>query len=259
MTQPVRQIDRLLDIMKRLRDPQNGCPWDMEQTPGTIAPYAIEEAYEVLDAIERNDEAALPDELGDLLLQVVFQAQMAEEAGRFDFETVSGMIADKLVRRHPHVFGEERAEDQNWENEKEAERHGRAEFGALAGVARPLPALLRAAKLCKRAARVGFDWDDASGVLDKMHEEIDEMKAELGGDRDRIEDELGDVLFTVASLARKLDIDPEAALRRSNAKFTRRFEAMEEVLAAEGRTMTEQDLPALEALWQAVKKKPGMR
>ncbi|MBS1066517.1 nucleoside triphosphate pyrophosphohydrolase [Gluconobacter kondonii] len=254
-----RQIDRLLDVMKRLRDPQSGCPWDVEQTPTTIAPFAIEEAYEVMDAIARDDREAIPDELGDLLLQVVFQAQMAQEAGHFDFETVAGLIADKLVRRHPHVFGDAALDDDSWEREKDAERQRKAEYGALAGVALPLPALMRAAKLSRRAARVGFDWDDPTGILDKVHEEIDELKAELGGDRDRIEDELGDVLFTVASLARKLDIDPEAALRRSNAKFTRRFEAMEAMLARRGQTMAKQDLPTMEALWQEAKTLPGMK
>ncbi|AAW61193.1 nucleoside triphosphate pyrophosphohydrolase [Gluconobacter oxydans] len=254
-----RQIDRLLDVMKRLRDPEAGCPWDVEQTPATIAPFAIEEAYEVMDAIARDDREAIPDELGDLLLQVVFQAQMASEVGHFDFETVAGTIADKLVRRHPHVFGDAALDDDTWEREKEVERLRKAEYGTLAGVALPLPALMRAAKLTRRAARVGFDWDDATGILDKVHEEIDELKAEIGGDRDRIEDELGDVLFTVASLARKLDIDPEAALRRSNDKFTRRFEAMETMLAEKGQTMAEQDLPTMEALWQAAKKIPGMK
>ncbi|MBS1032285.1 nucleoside triphosphate pyrophosphohydrolase [Gluconobacter cerinus] len=258
-TQPVRQIDRLLDIMKRLRDPQSGCPWDVAQTPETIAPFAIEEAYEVMDAIARDDSDSLPDELGDLLLQVVFQAQMAEEKGQFDFETVAGKIADKMVRRHPNIFSDVEHDEDLWERTKETERHAKAEYGALAGVAQHLPALVRAAKLCRRAARVGFDWDDASGVLEKVQEEIGELKAELDGDRDRIEDELGDVLFTVASLARKLGIDPEAALRRSNRKFTRRFEAMEARLASEGKTMGEQNLETLETLWQTVKKQPGMR
>ncbi|KXV41078.1 nucleoside triphosphate hydrolase [Gluconobacter japonicus] len=259
MTQPVRQIDRLLDIMKRLRDPENGCPWDVAQTPETIAPFAIEEAYEVMDAIARDDSDSLPDELGDLLLQVVFQAQMAQEKGLFDFDAVAGKIADKMVRRHPNIFSDVEHDEDLWERTKESERHDKAEYGALAGIAPNLPALVRAAKLCRRAARVGFDWDDPSGVLEKVQEEIGELKAELDGDRDRIEDELGDVLFTMASLARKLGIDPEAALRRSNRKFTRRFEAMEASLATEGKTMGEQDLETLEALWQAVKKQPGMR
>ncbi|MBR0558868.1 nucleoside triphosphate pyrophosphohydrolase [Neokomagataea anthophila] len=252
-----RQIDRLLTIMRRLRDPQNGCPWDIAQTPQTIAPFAIEEAYEVLDAIARADHAALPDELGDLLLQVVFQAQMAQEAGQFNFDDVARTIADKMERRHPHIFSPG-AERGNWENIKETERRGRSEFGALAGIAASLPALSRAAKICSRAERVGFDWDGAQGVFQAVKGEIAELEAEMGGDPDRIEDELGDVLFTVASLARKMKIDPEAALRRSNAKFTRRFEAMEAALAQDGKTMPEQDLPTLEALWKAVKKQPGM-
>ena len=256
----VRQIDRLLAIMKRLRDPETGCPWDIVQTPASIAPFAIEEAYEVMDAIAHNDHAAIPDELGDLLLQVVYQAQMAEEAGQFDFETVAKLIADKMVRRHPHVFGDETGHSLAiWEQRKEEERRAKSEHGALAGIPLHLPALLKAAKLCNRAARVGFDWAEPAEVLDKVHEEIAELKAELGGDRDRIEDELGDVLFTVASLARKLDIDPEAALRRSNAKFTRRFEAMEAMLARRGQTMAEQDLPTMEALWQEAKTLPGMK
>ncbi|GBR53723.1 nucleotide pyrophosphohydrolase MazG [Neokomagataea thailandica NBRC 106555] len=252
-----RQIDRLLNIMHRLRDPQNGCPWDVAQTPATIAPFAIEEAYEVLDAISRSDHASLPDELGDLLFQVVFQAQMAQEAGLFNFDDVARTIADKMERRHPHIFSPG-AEQGNWENIKETERRGRAEFGALAGIASSLPALSRAAKLCKRAERVGFDWDNPQGVLQAVKSELAELEAEMGGDHDRIEDELGDVLFSVASLARKMDIDPEAALRRSNAKFTRRFEAMETSLAHDGKTIAEQDLPTLEALWKAVKKQPGM-
>lgn len=255
-------IDRLLDIMARLRDPARGCPWDVEQNFATIAPYTIEEAYEVADAIERGDMAALKDELGDLLLQVVFHAQMAREAGAFAFADVARAIADKMVRRHPHVFGEERVESsaaqtRAWENTKAAERAeaGTAAAGALDGVARALPALLRAAKLGKRAARVGFDWPEAAPVLDKIEEEIGELRAELaGGTRpDGIEQELGDLLFACANLARKLDIDPEAALRGANGRFERRFRAIEARLAAQGLTPEQRTLDQLEALWQEVK------
>ncbi|QDH17209.1 nucleoside triphosphate pyrophosphohydrolase [Swingsia samuiensis] len=257
-TFPPYQVDRLLSIMKQLRDPHHGCPWDIEQTPTTLAPFAIEEAYEVMDAIDRNDQDALPDELGDLLLQVVFQAQIADEHQLFNFNTVAGLIADKLVRRHPHIFEDKNPDSFNWEQSKEKERHARSEFGALAGIAHSLPALTRASKLCSRASRVGFDWDEPEEVLNKVLEEITELKHELNGDKDRIEDELGDVLFTVASLARKLNLDPEAALRRSNKKFTRRFEAMESMLSKEGKVMKEQELQTLEDLWQKAKRMPGL-
>jgi nucleoside triphosphate diphosphatase len=250
-----REIARLLWVMKRLRDPETGCPWDRVQDFASIAPFAIEEAYEVMDAIAREDWDAFPDELGDLLLQVVYQAQMADEAGRFDFATVARTIADKMIRRHPHVFGDAAMDDDLWERSKAAERASRAEHGALAGIARDLPALLRARKLCARAARVGFDWAKPVEVLDKVSEEIAELRVELVAmDRDKMEDELGDVLFTVASLARKLDLDPEACLRRSNAKFTRRFEWMERAAAREGRILSEYDLAAQEALWAAAKR-----
>jgi MazG family protein len=256
------ELDRLLDIMARLRDPARGCPWDVEQNFATIAPYTIEEAYEVADAIERGDMAALKDELGDLLLQVVFHAQMAREAGAFAFADVARAIGDKMVRRHPHVFGEERVESsaaqtRAWENTKAAERAeaDTAGAGALDGVALALPALLRAAKLGKRAARVGFDWPEAAPVLDKIEEEIGELRAELkGGTRpDGIEQELGDLLFACANLARKLDIDPEAALRGANGRFERRFRAIEARLAARGLRPEQQTLDQLEALWQEVK------
>jgi MazG family protein len=255
-------LDRLLDIMARLRDPARGCPWDVEQSFTTIAPYTIEEAYEVADAIERGDMAGLKDELGDLLLQVVFHARMAQEAGAFAFADVARAIGDKMVRRHPHVFGEERvpssaAQTRAWENQKAAERAeaGAGAAGVLDGVALALPALLRAAKLGKRAARVGFDWPDAAPVLDKIEEEIGELRAELaGGTRpDGIEQELGDLLFACANLARKLDIDPESALRGANGRFERRFRAIEARLAAQGLKPEQQTLDQLEALWQAVK------
>lgn len=248
------EIDRLIAIMTRLRDPQTGCAWDRVQTHETIAPFAIEEAYEVMDAIARQDWQALPDELGDLLLQVVYQARIAEEAGRFDFAEVARQIGDKMVRRHPHVFAEAELDADLWERNKQAERAAKSEYGLLAGIAPALPALIRAEKLGKRAARVGFDWDTAEQVLEKISEELDEVRAELPlGDKTRLEDEIGDVLFTVASLARKLGLDPEACLRQGNAKFTRRIETMESVLAETGSTLADLDLTAQEALWREVK------
>ncbi|BAT18897.1 nucleoside triphosphate pyrophosphohydrolase [Asaia bogorensis] len=248
------ELDRLIAIMERLRDPHTGCAWDRVQTHETIAPFAIEEAYEVMDTIAREDWEALPDELGDLLLQVVYQARIAQEAGRFDFADVARLISDKMVRRHPHVFANQTLDPDLWERNKQAERTAKAEYGLLAGIAPALPALIRAEKLGKRAARVGFDWDRPEQVLEKIEEELDEVRAELaGGDKARLEDEIGDVLFTVASLARKLGLDPEACLRHGNAKFTRRIETMESVLAETGSTLADLDLPAQEALWGEVK------
>ena len=256
------ELTRLLDIMARLRDPVHGCPWDVEQSFATIAPYTIEEAYEVADAIERGDMAALKDELGDLLLQVVFHAQMAREAGHFDFSEVAAAIADKMKRRHPHVFGGARVESaeaqtEAWEARKAAERAaaGSAGKGVLDGIALALPALLRALKLGKRAARVGFDWPDIAPVLDKIEEEIGELRAELRAETrpTGIEEELGDLLFTCANLARKLEIDPEAALRGANARFERRFRAIEARLGARGLRPEQATLDQLEALWQDVK------
>jgi MazG family protein len=255
-------LDRLLDIMARLRDAERGCPWDREQDFATIAPYTIEEAYEVADAIARGDMAALADELGDLLFQVVFHARLAEEKGFFAFPDVAAAIADKMVRRHPHVFGQAEigsaaAQTEAWEAHKAAERRARAEASGnaesvLDGVALALPALLRAEKIQRRAARIGFDWPDVLPVLAKLAEEIAELEAAIeGGGRERIDDEMGDVLFAAANLARKLDIDPEAALRRATAKFERRFRRVE-TLAAEHETGP--DLEALEELWQQVKR-----
>ena len=255
--------DRLLAIMARLRDKERGCPWDIEQTFATIAPYTIEEAYEVADAIERTDMEALKDELGDLLLQVVFHARMAEEAGHFAFDDVAAAIADKMVRRHPHVFGDAEiasvaAQNEAWEAHKAAERHTRAQqnggaASVLDGIALAYPALLRAAKVSKRAARIGFDWPDAKAVLPKIAEEIGELEAEIasGADRDALEEEMGDLLFAVANLARKLEIEPETALRRATAKFERRFRWVEALAAERG---IGPDLDALEELWQQVKK-----
>lgn len=252
-------MPRLLEIMRRLRDPATGCPWDIEQSFATIAPYTIEEAHEVADAIERAAWAELPGELGDLLLQVVYHAQMAEEAGLFDFATVVRGIADKMVARHPHVFGSESREKSalqqtaDWERIKAAERGARA--GVLEGVALGLPALTRAVKLQNRAARVGFDWPVIGQVVDKIVEEA----AELVEARDHLApeamaEEFGDLLFVMANLARHLGVDPEAALRGTNAKFTRRFGAIEAALAAEGRKCTDSTLEEMDALWNAAKR-----
>jgi ATP diphosphatase len=253
------ELRRLLDIMAALRHPETGCPWDREQSFATIAPYTIEEAYEVADAIARRDFAALPDELGDLLFQVVYHARLAEEEERFAFADVAAAIADKMVRRHPHVFGEAAARDaalqtRAWEEHKHAERAARAETGTLAGIPIGLPALTRALKLTARAARVGFDWPDAGAVLDKLEEEAAELRAELPeADRARLADEVGDLLFVLANLARKLDLDPEACLRAANAKFARRFGRVEARLAEEGRTPADATLEEMEAAWGAAK------
>jgi ATP diphosphatase len=259
MADPEAELHRLLDIMAKLRDPVAGCPWDRVQTFASIAPYTIEEAYEVADAIARDDAAALRDELGDLLFQVVYHARMAEEAGQFAFADVARGIADKMVRRHPHVFGDAAARDaatqtQAWEAQKRAERAARAERGTLAGIALGLPSLVRAAKLTSRAARVGFDWPDAGAVLDKLAEETAELRAELGdADPDRLADEVGDMLFVMANLARKLDLDPEACLHRANAKFARRFGFIEDRLASTGKVPVDASLQEMEALWTAAK------
>ena len=252
-----RAIERLLAIMARLRDPKDGCPWDRDQDFSTIAPYTIEESYEVADAISRGDMAALKDELGDLLFQVVFHARMAEERGAFAFGDVVAAISDKMLRRHPHVFGEDEVPDAAaqavaWEVHKAEEREGK---GTLDGVALALPALLRAIKLQNRAARVGFDWPNLVPVLDKLREELAEVEHEIaqGGSPDRLEDEVGDVLFVVANVARHLGIDPEAALRRTNGKFERRFRRIEELLAAKGKTPAQSNLDEMDALWDQAK------
>ena len=257
---PEQALARLLDIMVRLRDPQAGCPWDQVQDFASIAPYTVEEAYEVADAIRRGpDFPALLDELGDLLFQVVYHSRMAEEAGRFSFAHVAEAIGGKMLRRHPHVFGEAVARDAAsqtvaWEDGKAAERAARAEAGTLAGIPEGLPALVRAAKLTRRAARVGFDWPDAVSVLDKLEEEAAELRAELpAADPARLADEVGDLLFVLANLARKLDLDPEACLRSANAKFERRFGGVERALAAEGLAPGDAGLEAMEAAWQVVK------
>jgi MazG family protein len=251
---------RLLEIMARLRDPTDGCPWDLEQTFATIAPYTVEEAYEVADAIERQDLSDLKEELGDLLLQVVFHARMAQEQGAFDFQDVAQTINDKMVRRHPHVFGSETyasgaEQTAAWEALKAEERRAKGRVASLLdGVPTGLPAMTRALKLTKRAARVGFDWPDVSFVLDKLREEIGEMEAEIAsGDREKLRGELGDVLFVLANLARKLDLEPEDALRATNAKFARRFQFIEAELARRGRTPEQSDLKEMDALWDAAK------
>ena len=250
------QMARLRHIMACLRDPETGCPWDIEQDFGTIAPYTIEEAYEVADAIERQDWPELEGELGDLLLQTVYHTQMGEEAGHFTFASVARAISDKMVARHPHVFGDESrdksAEQQtrDWEAIKAAERAGKDQGGVLDGVAIGLPALLRAHKLQKRAARVGFDWPEIDQVLDKVTEEAREVAAAREArDAEAIFEEVGDLLFVVANLARHLDVEPEAALRAANAKFTRRFRFIEEKLAKAGKTPAESDLAEMDAIW----------
>jgi ATP diphosphatase len=238
-------LDRLAAIMRRLRDPVSGCEWDRQQTFATIAPYTIEEAYEVADAIARDDMHELAEELGDLQLQVVFHSQMAEEAGHFRLEDVIAGICDKLERRHPHIFGEAE-HSPGWEELKAAERTKAPDDSALAGVALALPALERAAKLQRRAARVGFDWADASGPRAKIDEELAELDAEI--DHHRKLDELGDLLFAVVNLARHLNVEPEAALREANAKFERRFRAIEKSPGFENMTLDEK-----ERLWTAAK------
>ncbi len=246
--------------MATLRNPDGGCPWDVEQTFVTIAPYTIEEAYEVADAIERGDMTDLKSELGDLLFQVVFHARMAEEAGLFGFDDVVDAIADKLQRRHPHVFGDEDAKvsarDQKvrWEDIKAAERVAQARHGVLDDVPVGLPALTRAAKLTRRAGRVGFDWPSTDEVFDKLAEEVAELRAEIAaGDLAKAREELGDLLFVVANLARKLEVEPEDALRATNAKFVRRFEFIEAALAKDGRAPDQSDLAEMDALWDAAK------
>ena len=256
MTSSLPETTRLLAIMARLRDPEGGCPWDIEQDFSSIAPYTIEEAYEVAEAIATGDRAAIQDELGDLLLQVVFHSQMASEEGSFSFEDVARGINDKMVRRHPHVFGEAtihsaEAQTENWENIKKAEREAQAKHGVLADVPAALPALMRAQKLQKRAARVGFDWPDISGVVAKVHEELAEVEGVLDN-KTALTEELGDLLFSVVNIARFADIDAEDALRQANRKFTRRFEHVEQSLGA---ALKDSSLEAMEAAWNDAKRK----
>ncbi len=270
-----RSLDRLLDIMARLRDPKGGCPWDLEQSFATIAPHTLEETYELVEAIEKNDPAAIKDELGDVLFQVIFYAQLGREAGWFDFDSIAAHVADKMTQRHPHVFGERKAETANdvrniWEQNKEAKRKTSAEnegreASVLDNITSNLPATTRAVKLQKRAARVGFDWDNARDVFAKIREEIGELEhefAEMDYERmdierrknDSLEDELGDVLFAVTNLARKLHIDPETALRRTNRKFESRFRGIESALAKQGRKPSDASLEEMERFWNQMKK-----
>jgi len=253
-------LPRLLEIMARLRDPETGCPWDIAQDFSTIAPYTIEEAHEVADAIARQAWGELEGELGDLLLQTVYHSQMAEEAGLFSFETVTKAISDKMVARHPHVFGDEsrdKTPDQqtaDWEKIKAAERAGRAEGGVLDGVALGLPALTRALKLQKRAARVGFDWPSTAEVLDKIIEESRELvEARDTLSQTEVAEEFGDLMFVMANLGRHLNLDPEACLRDANAKFTRRFQRIEALLASIGKVPQDSDLAEMDALWNQAK------
>jgi ATP diphosphatase len=273
--EPSRDISRLIEIMAALRDPVSGCPWDKEQSFATIAPYTIEEAYEMADAIARDDLADLRDELGDLLLQVVYHARMAEEAGVFSFADVVEAITGKLIRRHPHVFGDAEARAAGaakgmWDRIKAEEKRQRAAArpaqaepnspGLLDSVAAGLPAMIRAVRLQEKASTVGFDWNDPRAVLQKLGEEIAEIEAELAAPErvaERLEDEVGDLLFAVANLARHLEIDPDQALRRTNVKFMRRFARIEGALAAAGRSPAEASLDEMEALWQAAKADAG--
>lgn len=266
-------IDKLLRIMKELRDPQRGCPWDREQTFSSVAPYTIEEAYEVADAIHHNDMDELREELGDLLFQVVFHAEMAAEAGRFSFDDVVDSIVDKMLRRHPHVFGDAkvadaRAQTHAWEKHKHAERQqklqkrsAQTEPSTLDGVPVALPAISRAVKLQRRAARVGFDWTSLPPIFEKILEELEEVKREIEqqADHQLIQDEVGDLLFAVTNLARHLDVDPETAVRYSNAKFERRFHSIEKLAREQGRQLDEMTAEEMEILYQQVKQseKPG--
>ena len=255
------QLRALIDVMAKLRDPVDGCAWDLQQDHASIAPYTIEEAYEVQDAIEQNDMEALRDELGDLLLQVVFQARIGEESGHFDFADIAQSITDKMIRRHPHIFGDHEyrsAEEQRqaWEDIKAEERQAKNATRLLDDVATTLPAMMRAFKLQKRAARVGFDWPDSQQVLAKVKEELAEVEAELTPDQmdhRRVQDEIGDVLFSVINLARKLDVDPEEALKSTNKKFTKRFNCVEEAIVSNGNNLKDTPLDEMEDLWQRAK------
>jgi len=257
-----RQIGDLLTLMATLRDPQRGCPWDRKQTFKTIAPYTLEEAFEVADAIEQNDMPSLREELGDLLFQVVFHSRMAEEAGHFAFSDVVEAITEKMIRRHPHVFAGAQVADaeeqtRRWEAQKAAERSAKSsgETSLLDGVALGLPALTRAEKLQKRAARGGFDWPEIKGVIAKVQEELREVEDELSrGDNEALQGEIGDLLFSVVNLARHSGVDAEHALRAANLKFERRFRAVERGMAAQGRAVSECSLDELDAEWDKVKK-----
>ncbi|MGI3210630.1 nucleoside triphosphate pyrophosphohydrolase [Roseovarius tibetensis] len=257
---PMDGLARLVEIMARLRDPETGCPWDIEQDFASIAPYTIEEAYEVADAIEQENWSDLQGELGDLLLQVVFHARIAEDRGLFDLGAVANAISDKMIDRHPHVFGDESRDKTatqqtlDWEAIKAQERAASKKTGTLDGVALGLPALLRAVKLQKRAARVGFDWPETTHVLRKIQEEAEELhEATVQADPDHIEEEFGDLMFVMANFARHMNLCPETALRRANAKFTRRFERIEALLKAAGKTPDDSDLADMDTLWNHAK------
>lgn len=258
-------LDRLVTVMARLRDPQKGCPWDLEQNFSTIAPYTLEETYEVVEAIESNNPKAISEELGDLLFQVVFHAQMGRELGIFDLDSIATAVADKMVERHPHVFGERDAKTasdvlSNWETDKAKKREATAKLenrslSALDGVSTALPATTRAIKLQNRAARVGFDWAEARDILAKIREEADELEAEMKIEKnqDSLEDECGDLFFALINLARRLKVDPETALRRTNRKFERRFRAIETKLESQGRHISQSSLDEMEQLWTEIK------
>lgn len=261
-------IDRLVQVMARLRDPNGGCPWDLEQNFKTIAPHTLEETYEVVDAIEQDNPAAIKDELGDLLFQIVFYGQMGKEAGLFDFDAIATHVTDKMVERHPHVFGDRSVKTadgvvSNWENDKARKREAAAAAeqrrpSVLDGVTAALPAATRAVKLQNRAARVGFDWSDARDIIGKIREEIAELEQELNApeklkNQDAVEDEFGDVLFAVINLARHVKVDPETALRRTNRKFERRFRGIETRLAEQGRNIVDASLDEMEKIWNDVK------
>lgn len=256
------QIERLLGIMKRLRDPETGCPWDREQTFATIAPYTLEETYEVLDAINREDFDDLRGELGDLLFQVVFYAQMAQEEGRFNFDEICAAISDKLERRHPHIFGDDSAQNsaqvlEKWERIKTAERAEKEQHSALDDIPEALPALMRAHKIQKRCSAVGFDWETLGPVLDKVHEEIDEVMHEAKQavvDETKLEEEVGDLLFATVNLARHLGTKAETALQKANRKFERRFRQVESIISAQGLEMEQATLEQMENAWQQVKR-----
>jgi MazG family protein len=257
-------IDTLLDIMERLRDPQGGCPWDLEQNFRSIAPYTLEEAYEVADAIERNDSTALQEELGDLLFQVVYHAQMARECGWFDFNDVVSDICEKMVRRHPHVFADEVVEDAQaqtraWERHKDRERG--KQKSVLDGVPLALPALTRAYKLQRRASRAGFDWPSIHGVSEKVEEELEELNDEINSHAgiDALTDEAGDLLFAAVNLVRHAGVDPEVALRKGNSKFMRRFQQVEEYLQVAGQKLSETDLDTLDYYWERAKEQDVSR
>lgn len=253
--------NRLIQVMSQLRDPEHGCPWDIQQTFESIAPYTLEETYEVIAAIEERNMAALKEELGDLLFQVIFHARMAEEAGQFTFEDVAGVIADKMVSRHPHVFGNDAritvdAQRESWEDLKAAERKEKGQLELFDDIPRALPALVRARKVQSRVARTGFDWSELSPVLDKITEELEELKHELSYDspREYIEEETGDLLFAVVNLARHLKVDPESALNRTTSKFQKRFFRMAELLETRGADLQESSLETMEEAWQDAKK-----